>query len=103
MFEQRRPPASESVDIYAELGSRYVRALAEGRRQDALRLLVGAVEQGRDAAVLLERVVEPAADRLATLRRTQEVHASSDRDLEAVEILARALLQPPIFDDLPVR
>ena len=103
VYPQRRPPISETM---ARPGlhpvfERYLGLVVEGDRTAALRLVVAQVEDGADADALLTQVVDPLPDAVARLVEDGSVPTESRRHAEAVDTLVRAMLDPPVFTDLP--
>lgn len=101
---QRGPHASESLQRppLQALAQTYLGLIVEGDRTRALRLLVGEVEHGADPQTLLDEVVDPVRGTLRRLVDGGEVPPETARHLSAVDQLVRAMLVPPLFDDVPL-
>lgn len=104
MFEQRGPHPSEQIDRrppISQVAAAYLGYVLEGDRAGAVRLLVAQVEQGADALVLLRDVVEAAEQEFASAPRRDTLTAEQRSVGAAAAAMSRALLQPPVFTDVP--
>lgn len=103
VFRQREPHPSERFSsaapatVAADLASR----IRTGDRTGAVRLLVEQVERGADPERLMREVVEPTEQHLVTGAATGAVTQEHLAHGQSVITLAKAMLRPPVFRDIP--
>lgn len=101
-----RPGALERLDPEVGLGDLargYLEAALDGRREDAVALVLDAVRHGTDLATVLTEVLEPAQKELGRLWQEGEISVAQEHLCTSVTQQVMSELYPYLFTGVPRR
>jgi methanogenic corrinoid protein MtbC1 len=90
------PPAERITpdQPMGELTLRYLEAVLSGRRNDAVQLILGAVESGTSVADVYTKVLRPAQTEIGTMWHRNEISVADEHLVTATTELVMSMLRP---------